>query len=775
MTSNHFLLIILYFVSNFFIFIAEASANSDQETKLKFFEDQCQTGCDAGFSACYQKLSTADRNAIMDELVVGKYIQKLQSSSAGTSAYIYGSEKFSVPMSKAKFNEVVSKKCNVIAEAAQAKAAQAVAGASGSKSSSGKSGGGGDSGAGGLVDAAKQMAPVLAATPAGKDVLDAAKKKGKEIYGAVKNAVAGKTPKSDSTAGSGQVAVAKDTSASRVPAASSGQPATPAVREGGGIQAQNGEIGANLGRGTKSEIKTAVEAKQPTSAEVVPPKEAPKVADIDKTVDSKLTNEKMQVAEKESPVQAEAKATTDPSTAKTPDAKAETDKAAADKVAQETQSKLESALAQMESAGGICQSQIASVRESSKKYLVSKQSCGSDAVSADNFCETLRSPKALQVQQLLTAGTAILSKATAASESCGVMGNVSTLANGGMLAAQAVCSGYKFKCDFSCGDAKKEIKIVAELNEAPITQCISGIRQEIYALQEAGQEGRAVMLNDFVNKLLVGQNQMGQLITEETPAVDPKIEQCKKNEIDIMTMGAQAAALLSAAMDSKKCEEQLSSGGSGESGKPIATTAQFCAQAANASSITCRCAANPSGAGCLGALGSGSDVSGFAGLQKNGSNVSGFASVGGPKISGSDIKFDDLPSDIAKKPDDGLTATSPFGTAAAGGGGGGSGGGAGAPTSSGDGSGVGGEEKSKFAMGISSLAKGFGNLFGTNGAKPAAKSLSKQQQEVQLQAIKRKLASDQVRAEISTASGKSNFDKIKARYTETRSSLIAAP
>ena len=147
----------------------------------------------------------------------------------------------------------------------------------------------------------------------------------------------------------------------------------------------------------------------------------------------------------------------------------------------------------------------------------------------------------------------------------------------------------------------------------------------------------------------------------------------------------------------------------------------------------------------------------------------------GPKISDSDIKFGDLPSDIAKKPDDGLSATSPFGTASAGGSGGGGGGSAAAPSGSGDGTGAGGEEKSKFAMGISSLAKGFGNLFGTGGGKPAAKSLSKQQQEVQLQAIKRKLASDQVRAEISTASGKSNFDKIKARYTETRSSLIAAP
>ena len=357
------------------------------------------------------------------------------------------------------------------------------------------------------------------------------------------------------------------------------------------------------------------------------------------------------------------------------------------------------------------------------------------------------------------------------------MSNVSLIANGGMLAAQTMCSGFKFRCDFSCADASADLQQAQLLNEG-LPKCGIVVSAKAAASELSPSDKTAVTThaNEVYNLYL----EYAKIINAEKERTDvgsvvASTKQCDEHKIDIMTMGVQAAALFSAAMDSKKCEEQLSSNdGEGSNGKAIATTAQFCAQAANASSITCRCAGDPSGAGCLGTLGSGSDVSGLAGLQKGVGNISGFASAGGPKISDlNDIQFGDLPKDVAAKTDDGSVPTSPFATTTAAGGGGAASNG-GSPSTSGDGTAAG-EEKSKFAMGISSLAKGFGSFFGGLGGKQPAKSLSKQQQAVQLQAIKRKLASDQVRAEISTASGKSNFDKIKARYTETRSSLIAAP
>ncbi len=771
MTSNHFLFVILYFLSNFFIFIAEASASSDQELKTKFFNDQCQTSCSPEFKACYQKLSDTDRNKIMNELIGRRMVQKLLTVD-GVGFYTYGSDVIPAATAKAEFNKAVGSKCQTIT-VAESKAAQSQVAKSSGLSSSGKSDSGGSSD-GGLLDAAKQMAPVLAATPAGKEILDAAKAKGKEVIKGVRdfkwgNANIGKSVNeaidktnqqaadSSSAAPSGNYGSVNNSDPYASHLKSNVPQPTAATQSSAPVDSTGQQVAPNYSVNKPTESPTPVGTQQKAAAAV----NDPKVQEAAKKLDPSLPG-------------GEAKEAANPASVDTPDAKAATDKAAADKVAQEAQTKLEGAIGQMEAAGGLCAQEVSSIKEAAKKYVVSKQTCGTDAASADNFCDTMRNQKALDVQKMISAGTAVISKATAASESCGIMGNVSTLANGGMLAAQAVCSGYKFKCDFSCGDAKKEIAAVAKLNGQPITSCVSKERARVYELLEAERVNEANMLDGFINQLTAAQNQAAKVIGEETPAVEPHIITCEKHEADILTMGAQAAALLSAAMDSKKCEKQLSSGdGNGSGSGSLATTAQFCAQPGNSSSITCRCAADPSGAGCLGSLG-GSNVSGFAGLQKGVGNVSGFSSVAAPKISDSDIQFGDIPSDIAAKTDNGLSPTSPFGTAEATGSGG-SAGGSGVAGASKPAGVAGEEEKSKFSMGFSSLAKGFGNLFGLKGNDKGGKSLSKEQKDVQLQAIKRKIASDQVRAEISTASGKSNFDKIKERYTEARGSLISAP
>lgn len=776
MTSNHFLFVILYFLSNFFLFIAEASANTDQELKTKFFNDQCQAGCSPEFKACYQKISVQDRNAIMNDLIGRKVLQKVQTVE-GSGFYNFGSETIPAATAKTEFNKAVGFKCQSIL-AAEAKATQAQVAKSSGSSSSGKSGGG--SGGGDLLNAAKDMAPVVGAIPGVKAVVDKAKDKAKEVVsdvtgfkwgnanvGSAVNEAIDKTNQSvAASAGStpsGNIGSVND--AVYVPEhlkSSVPQPtATPSVANQNSVPVDS----------TGQQVAPNYNVEKPTMS--------PTEGGIKASVSKSLDNSEMAKSEKalsQTPAANEASATKNPDNAATPDPTAETAKATATKEAQQTQTELESAIGQMETTGGgLCSGQVAALSEASKKYVVSKQTCGSDSASADNFCNTMRSPKALDVQKMISAGTAVLSKATAASESCGIMGNLSTLANGGMLAAQAVCSGYKFKCDFSCGDAKKEVGEMKTKNDL-IASCLSVERQRAEALAAAQQIEEANMLRTFINQLTVAQQKADQIIVKETPAVDPNIAQCEKNGADILTMGAQALALFSAAQDSKKCEEQLSSGSGGSGSGPIVSTAQFCAQPGNASSSTCRCAADPNGAGCLGSLGSGSDVSGFAGFQKGVGNVSGFASTGAPKIADSDIQFDDIPKDIAAKADNGLGATSPFGTgAAAGGGGGGMAAGGGGSGSSKPGAAASEEEKSKFAMGFSSLAKGFGNLFGLKGNDKGGKSLSKEQKEVQLQAIKRKIASDQVRAEISTASGKSNFDKIKMRYTETRSSLISTP
>jgi len=80
---------------------------------------------------------------------------------------------------------------------------------------------------------------------------------------------------------------------------------------------------------------------------------------------------------------------------------------------------------------------------------------------------------------------------------------------------------------------------------------------------------------------------------------------------------------------------------------------------------------------------------------------------------------------------------------------------------------------SSFSFG--SLSGGLGSFFGSNkGGKNAAalKVLDPQKAKEQELAIKRKLASEQLRSEVSMASGKSNFDKIRNRYQMSTSSLF---
>ena len=759
MTSNHFLFVILYFLSNFFLFIAEASASTDQELKSKFFNDQCQTGCSPEFKACYQKLSENDRNAIMNDLIGRRVLQKVQTVE-GSGFYNYGSETIPTATAKTEFNKAVGSKCQAIAVAA-ANAAQSQVAKSSESSPSGKSDSGGSSGD--LLAAAKQMAPVVGAIPGVKAVVDKAKDKVKEVAKNVGDSITGKKSSSDSVAKNEDVS-----NSSVVPSSTSN------TNYGSVNSAENvpSILKSNVPQSAAPSAANQNSAIVDSSGQQIAPnyqnvKSAPTPAESKNIANQSLAQTKPEVDRAPAGVKPKAEEVANPENLESKDATAATQTQNSDNEASQIGQKIKASVDKMANSGPFCSSEVKSLSEVANKYSGYKNDCNSNAISADNFCNTVRSPKALDVQKMISAGTAVLSKATAASESCGVMGNVSTIANGGMLAAQAICSGYKFRCDFSCADAKKNL---TEINNASnyLELCLDHYNSQVEA-------SNYPEIKQYVTAVQAERTNLASILQPEPEKIAVPVAQCEKNGADILTMGAQAAALLSAAMDSKKCEEQLSSGdGKGSGSGSIATTAQFCAQPGNSSSITCRCAADPNGAGCLGALGSGSDVSGFAGFQKGVGNVSGFSSTGAPKISDSDIQFGDIPSDVAAKTDNGLSPTSPFGAAAATGGGGGSGGGGVAGSSKPAGA-AGEEEKSKFSMGFSSLAKGFGNLFGLKGNDKGGKSLSKEQKDVQLQAIKRKIASDQVRAEISTASGKSNFDKIKDRYAETRSSLISSP
>lgn len=395
-----------------------------------------------------------------------------------------------------------------------------------------------------------------------------------------------------------------------------------------------------------------------------------------------------------------------------------------------------------------------------KELAEQKLSCSSNSAQAEKLCSMVRSEKAQQVQLVMSIGATVLSKITAASEACGTTSNLSKIAQGGMLAAQGACTAMKFRCDISCNAAEKTIKLMKTKAEA-IKKC----ELTLEAIAAAGSQAQSA-----------AQQLSTKLDQELTPtkSVPSSITQCENHKADIAGMGVAALGFLSAFQDAESCKKQLAAGGTNNSGKstsslagPTMTTAEYCSMPANATSLTCKCTSNPSADGCIGSMAkSGVNI----GKIGNGGGASAFASakqsgLGAVDSLGKAANGSDEPAPGANLSE---AAREALGIAVAPEGSGGSAGGAAgsaatdaAKKSKQD------EEKEKPKFGFFSS---LGNMI-SGGRKPDQAANATIRKHEQDQAIKRKLASDQVRAEISTASGKSNFDKIRSRYQQNAASF----
>lgn len=407
------------------------------------------------------------------------------------------------------------------------------------------------------------------------------------------------------------------------------------------------------------------------------------------------------------------------------------------------------------------QQSLNELRADQEELKKDKISCSDTSAQAERLCSMLRSEKAQQVQQVMSVGATVLSKVTAASEACGTTSNLNKIAQGGMLAAQAACSGMKYRCDFSCKSAEKSLTKMKTKIEASIQKCGAS------RLTTAPTAGPAidVAFNEYKAML-------EKQLTPES-AVPASVAQCEKHKLDMATMGLAALGFLSAAQDAQKCKEQLASGGGGGNGSstsgmagPQMTTAEYCSQPQNAASITCKCTANPNAEGCtgslmnsgvaLGKINANGGLSGFASAKQNG--LSSLNSTG--KSSGDASSEPPPGAGLSEAAREALGINS-----AAGAGGAGITGNFGSGSENSKAAAKDEKEKPKFGF-FSSLGA---MLSGGKSANQAAKAAIRNYE--QDQAIKRKVASDQLRAEITTASGKSNFDKISNRYRESASSF----
>lgn len=405
--------------------------------------------------------------------------------------------------------------------------------------------------------------------------------------------------------------------------------------------------------------------------------------------------------------------------------------------------------------------QYQQLKKDEEKLLIDKKECANSSAQAEKLCSMVRSEKAQAVQKLMSIGATILSKVTAASEACGTTADLSKVAQGGMMLAQGACSAKKFLCDSSCDDAEKTLKMM-QAKIAVMETCAA--KPTIAAAESAAKISAAV--KKFKAEI------DGQLA--EGKAIPAAIVQCKAHKLDIALMGATALGFLSAAQDASACKKQLAAGetanSSGTSTSSLAgaqiTTAEYCSMPANAASLTCKCTNDPNAEGCLGSIAnsgvnigkinSGAGVSAFASAKQNG--LGAVNSIGKDPFSSGEVAPGANLSDAAREAL-GIGAAADAVTS-----GGGSVGGGSAEAAK---KGKSDEEKETPKYGFFSSLGGM--MGGGRGPSAAANAAARKIE--QEQAIKRKLASDQVRAEVTTASGKSNFDKIRSRYQQNAASF----
>ncbi len=405
---------------------------------------------------------------------------------------------------------------------------------------------------------------------------------------------------------------------------------------------------------------------------------------------------------------------------------------------------------------------FAQVEKDAPELKTNKESCSNTSAQAEKLCSMVRSEKAQNVQKLMSVGATVLSKITAASDACGTTSDLSKVAQGGMLLAQGSCTAMKYRCDFSCAGAKKKV-------ESMKTSVAAALKCGASKIEPAKLTGQNVD-RDL--------SELEKLLSQELnpdKSVPTAIAQCIKHKADIAIMGLSALGFLSAFQDAQACKKQLAAGGDGGAGKstsglagPNMTTAEYCSMPNNAASITCKCTTDPNADGCMGSLAkSGVNI----GKIGNNGGASAFASAGQNGLGSLNSMSKDPTTGEELPPGANLSEAARealgMGSAVADSAGGGAA--AGMATGSNAEAAKKGklkeDEKPKFGF-FSSL----GNML-SGGKKPdhAAKATIRKYE--QDQAIKRKLASDQVRAEISTASGKSNFDKIRSRYQQNAASF----
>lgn len=385
------------------------------------------------------------------------------------------------------------------------------------------------------------------------------------------------------------------------------------------------------------------------------------------------------------------------------------------------------------------------------RFEKSYASCAKNSPLADKVCSAVRNETTRSVSQGLTVVSSML-QSLGGAEMCKVTSKSSMIGQSIFLAAGVACETTRILCVSTCGAGTKSLTKMAK---------------RLDSIAKVSKDKTIIVdLNNF----------KAQLTQTASNLIAPEVAECKKHAASTKDLVTTATGLASAFMQAKDCNNKLSALAASSALSSV-SGATSCNDPASSiySSQTCVCQRDNTAYGCagyagsinggaVGKIGSSAGVSQMAGgtTGSNGLNTSALAGTHGLGDSGNG--WNGIGGNPSAEANQDLSFGK-AGSASVGGGGGGSGGSAGAA-----------EGLTDEHPAADSLAGKYGNGFsgfGGRGAGAAGKAIQNQKySEAQLAAAKRKLASDQAKNEISSASGFSNWDKVKTRYLENKSTLM---
>lgn len=434
-----------------------------------------------------------------------------------------------------------------------------------------------------------------------------------------------------------------------------------------------------------------------------------------------------------------------------------------------------------------------------------KPTCITLTEKTEFLCLEGTSPGAAAAKSLVSSAGPILAAVNSAQKACSNTSKITGLAGTLLTAAKGICMASQGACTLTCGAALTKwtgsiTALVAKIQTQAQADA-SLAETDCYEKGEAAGEAAAAASMgagympafqavygpckaDVAKKAAAVKAALTEIQTvsktEAVPATPGTsaglAAKCKLKITDAIMMAANVASLMMAKKNADECDKKLSTAGTAGAG---ATVTQYCETPANTNTQFCTCQKNPNQEGCPGFTAA-TPATEQQKAEQQGLNLKGvggkasFAGSGNNSTTKPTGALGDVPTSGAGGGSDplSLNGAGPGSTGGAGEviGGNSPSAGLGKAGGSGSGSDAATIEREKKKWDFGSFASSVGSFFGgSKGGSRGNGSLSNTQKD----AIERKIASDKLSGEISSASGKSNWEKIRQAYLIKENTLLS--